>query len=650
MTIGGLSRQQRRKLARDGANRETPRARSLALAAAASDHHKAGRPLEAVQLYEQALALQPDLGSVRRDLAQVARELGDSFASGGDFGLATNCFGRAVQLLPSSADAHTGLIRALLAQRRAAQALAAAIYAMSQAPSATLQRLLVRCAGSGRLLEEPSGLRALLIRACDEGWARGPDLSLAATNLLLLDPVIRDHRSHSTMAGDVAALASDDLDALAANALLRSHLVSAPLSDATLERVLAGARAQLAQTTIPDRHLALACALAQQCFINEYVFVEDGAAERVRARASAITESLAAGARPPPSLLVAYALDRPLGTLAHAERLLDHRWSEPVARLIAQHVREPAEERKIASAIRALTPIHDSGSARVREQYEEHPYPRWVHATAVEPSDPDAFLARLFPLTYQRRGLHRAEILVAGCGTGQHPITTARRFPQSNVLAIDLSRASLAFAIRKSREIDLSKIVYAQADILELATLGRTFDVIEASGVLHHLENPPSGWRVLVSLLRPGGVLGVGLYSALGRAHVALAREMIAASGLPATHEGILSSRRALRALPADTLARQVIGSADFFTVSGCRDLLFHVQEQPFTLPEIKTLIEASGLRLLGFDADPGLLQRYRQSHPHDQAAIDLASWDEFEHRFRDCFAAMYQFWLQKPL
>ena len=56
-------------------------------------------------------------------------------------------------------------------------------------------------------------------------------------------------------------------------------------------------------------------------------------------------------------------------------------------------------------------------------------------------------------------------------------------------------------------------VSYGQADILELGRLGRTFDVVDVGGVLHHMAEPLTGWRVLVSLLRPGGLMRVALYS-----------------------------------------------------------------------------------------------------------------------------------------
>ena len=70
---------------------------------------------------------------------------------------------------------------------------------------------------------------------------------------------------------------------------------------------------------------------------------------------------------------------------------------------------------------------------------------------------------------------------------------------------------------RKAHELGLANIEHAQADILKLDSLDRRFDVIETAGVLHHLADPAAGWRLLLSLLRPNGLMFVGLYSALAR-------------------------------------------------------------------------------------------------------------------------------------
>jgi hypothetical protein len=107
------------------------------------------------------------------------------------------------------------------------------------------------------------------------------------------------------------------------------------------------------------------------------------------------------------------------------------------------------------------------------------------------------------------------------------------------------------------------------------------------------------------------------------------------------------AARAALLALPDGDPARAVAGSIDFYSLSGCRDLLFHAQERCTTLPQIEAMLGELGLELLGFVfeyAAPRL--HYLREFPRDIAATSLANWAEFERRHPDTFAAMYQFWV----
>src|SRR5678816_3551648 len=149
---------------------------------------------------------------------------------------------------------------------------------------------------------------------------------------------------------------------------------------------------------------------------------------------------------------------------------------------------------------------------------------------------------------------------------------TARQYG-ARVLAIDLSRASLAYAAARTRDLGLD-IEYAQADIMRLGTLGRTFDLIESNGVLHHMADPWAGWRVLLSLLRPRGFMRIGLYSELARWGVVAARAFIAQTGYGATPAEIRRFRHDLMRRE-DAMARNIMWFNDFYSASECRDLLF---------------------------------------------------------------------------
>ena len=117
------------------------------------------------------------------------------------------------------------------------------------------------------------------------------------------------------------------------------------------------------------------------------------------------------------------------------------------------------------------------------------------------------------------------------------------------------------------------------------ATIGRSFDVIDCSGVLHHMADPLEGWRVLLSLLRPGGLMHLGFYSEAGRDDVVAARSFIADRGFGSTPAEIRRCRQELLKTPLASVTR----FSDFFSTSECRDLLFHVHEARMTIPAIKT-------------------------------------------------------------
>jgi SAM-dependent methyltransferase len=271
---------------------------------------------------------------------------------------------------------------------------------------------------------------------------------------------------------------------------------------------------------------------------------------------------------------------------------------------------------------------------------------------AVPPPPPigfRSFLRESFPFAeVEHLPEEGVDILIAGSGTGQHPIETARQFVGARVLAVDLSRASLAYAQRKSEELGLAQIAYAQADILNLGTLDRRFDLVESFGVLHHMADPWRGWRVLVSLLRPGGVMNIGLYSELARQDVVQARAFIAAGQYGDSAAEIRRFRQDVFALAETHPLRALALRRDLFSTSNCRDLLFHVQEHRMTVPQIKSFLAETDLQFLGFMLDSRLKRLYAQRFPDDPAMIDLDNWHAFETEHPKTFVNLYQVWVQK--
>jgi SAM-dependent methyltransferase len=390
-------------------------------------------------------------------------------------------------------------------------------------------------------------------------------------------------------------------------------------------------------------------ALAHQCFLTEYLHDElEEEALIVGELAAGVEAALAKGGPVNEAELALLACYLSLGTLRRADALTASNASI-IGRLVLRQVREPAEEAGIAARLTRLTPVNDEVSRAVQAQYERYPYPRWLRAPSAEGASPIARrLRQLFPHAGAAAVVpQRASMLIAGCGTGRHAAMCAALDPESRIVAVDLSRTSLAYAERRARESGLRNVEFAQADILELGRLEERFEIIQCSGVLHHLRDPMAGLRMLAGLLAPGGGMKLGLYSEIARRGVVAARRLIAERGFTADPKGMRAARAAILALPPEDPARAVAASIDFYSLSGCRDLLFHVQEQRCTLVQIAAMLDELGLEFLGFEFEfAATRQRYLGEFPSDPAATSLSNWAQFEVRHPDTFAAMYQFWV----
>ena len=228
---------------------------------------------------------------------------------------------------------------------------------------------------------------------------------------------------------------------------------------------------------------------------------------------------------------------------------------------------------------------------------------------------------------------------------------TSARFSNARVLAVDLSLSSLSYALRKTEELNVSNVEYAQGDIMDLSGLGRRFDLIESVGVLHHLGDPLAGWRILVELLQPRGLMKIGLYSETARQQIVSGRSLIAEKGYTASPDDLRRCRQDIIAMAEDGNRKmaELCQGRDFFSLSNCRDLLFHVQEDRFTLPRIQAALTSLKLKFLGFEIRSQRTHvKFRNSHPNRHALTSLSLWHTFELKNPDTFQGMYQFWCQR--
>jgi tetratricopeptide (TPR) repeat protein/SAM-dependent methyltransferase len=597
-------------------------------------HSSIGLVFKALGDLKQAETALTRAVEIQPDFAEAHFNLGVVLGLGGWSGEAISHFETALELMPDDAETHFNLGLAFERQSLRDEARTACRTATRLDPvNGIYWDGFARCLPPGGDIEPDADLAADLERYLRTDQADGAPLRHLVCALV--------RRRIGT------ANAIDD-------SLLIAFMEKDPVVDPDLERRLTAVRREyLAEQATFG--LSFLIALAHQCFCNEYVFFETPEeTEQVAALAGRIGDALDAGAAVEAEWVAVLAAYRPIWQLPLAERLggdLLLNGDIKLASLLRRQVHEPLAERRIAEALPTLTPVSDGVSQAVRAQYEENPFPRWLSLRLENPRPVAALMTNLFPHMRDRPVAWPTapRILVAGSGTGRHPIATARRFQGASVLSCDLSRASLAYATRKARQLGIDNLELVHADILELGVLDERFDMVESSGVLHHMRDPIAGWRVLVGLLKPGGLMNIGLYSEIAHRRVLEVVSFIEAAGYERSPDGIRRCRHAIMELADDHPVHGIIHEDEFYTASNFRDLFQHVQVHRYALPQLATILDDLGLEFVGFELpNNAILHAYRDRFPDDETAVSLDSWHEFELDHPNLFNGMYQFWVMK--
>ena len=407
---------------------------------------------------------------------------------------------------------------------------------------------------------------------------------------------------------------------------------------------------------IPDHLQPLLEALATQCFLNEYVYWQSD--EEQQWIKNLIIEASKSQARFNQVLAIIGCYTSINTIKAPAEKLNNYPISsaEGKAFIDTQH-KEVEQDKSAKTRLKKSQQITDKVSLKVQQMYEENPYPRYHYAdyTPSHLAKPASEFISLettiknLPFTSELLSNNsRPKVLIAGCGTGNQ-LVNASRYKNAQITAIDISTSSLAYAGRKAREYQMKNIQLQQLDILDVNHLQDVYDVIECSGVLHHMQDPAKGLAALNRKLKPGGYIKIGLYSELARKIVSSARKLIQEQGIQSTAEGIRNFRRQIFGNNKHELKNISILVNDFYSLSECRDLCFHVQEHQFTTESLQQLLSTENLAFCGFMLPESTKLAYQHQFPEDSDGTSLRNWGEFEQQNQSTFQSMYQFWAYKP-
>ena len=599
----------------------------------------------AIDSYKEALKINPGYTDAYKNMGNVLKDKGDLKA-------AINCYKKAIKINPDSADAYNNMGYLLEDKGDSEAAINCCKKAIKINPDSAEAYNNMCLALNGVVFTKPSsGLQEIIISIINRKInVRPRDICKTAISLLKFEPVVKElFEKH--FAGELKQSLERLISNLSEAPLLFKLMSVCPLPDLELEAVFTDIRSALLTSVNEIENspevLRFQSVLALQCFTNEYVYSQnDEETTALAALETLVGEAFLKGEQPRPQSILC---------LASYKALHQYKWCDlltltsSIKEVVARQIFEPKQESLLKSDILVLQEVTNQVSSKVREQYEENPYPRWVNTGLSFNSSPLSKVTkelklRLFDKTIN--GVEAPNILIAGCGTGQHSIGTASRFKNAKVLAVDLSLSSLAYAKRKTEELGFQNIDYMQADILDLGKLDRKFDIIESVGVLHHMDEPMAGWRILTDCLELGGLMRIGLYSELARQHIVRTREEINQSGIGSSNVAIKSFRSDI-INSSEEHHKRIRSFTDFFSLSELRDLLFHVQEHRFTIPQIQTCLDELGLKFCCFESDK-IVQHSKLTNTGADDPYNLDKWHSYEEANPHSFAGMYQFWCQK--
>jgi len=613
-------------------------------------HLYLGHYVEAVDSCHAVLRLDPNHDGAEVNLGHVKRYLGKNKE-------ALQHYGRALTINPSNIAALVYFGKSCRTWSDMEHFLSSYRNALAALPDpTTLRRFFVEVMENFRPKLYDRWLDEELRHCFDVDDISYRRLTPISTRVLKLkyDAIFDDMRTSRETLNQFQALSHDRL--------LINILENDINVDPDLERILTRIRRELLikyrQTgTVDSDDLVFIAALAHQCHNNEYVFFQDEEEQmwidELRQR---INDSTRFPLMPTTDLehrLVVFAMYERLTALACREQLAAaplESWTPGIRTLLEECLLNPLAEQRLKNDIPVIGSIGDDTSRLVQSQYEENPYPRWSSLTVKRDQNFGQLLTTEFQHFKAPGFLYGPlRILIAGCGTGKHPIQTALSFPTAEITAIDISKSSLAYAIRMARRYEVRNVRFLHADILELGQLYEHFHIVESVGVLHHMKDPIAGWRVLIDLLVDNGLMSIALYSEKGRRDVVAARKLIQTLGLTPAPADIRKFRYDLLSQEHSDLYNLLSQSPDFYSTSGCRDLLFHFMEHRFTVPQLKAALADLGLTFIGFTfGNFRIKASYSSYFPEDTTMTNLDYWNQYETEHPHTFRNMYHFWCQK--
>ncbi|RZV59586.1 MAG: class I SAM-dependent methyltransferase [Pseudomonadales bacterium] len=246
---------------------------------------------------------------------------------------------------------------------------------------------------------------------------------------------------------------------------------------------------------------------------------------------------------------------------------------------------------------------HEAVRERIKNQYEKFPYPDGEKdfsaplKQGILEGCPKHHFDWYWPTVKKTEKLN---ILVAGCGTGT-VAKMAVHVPKANLIGIDISDESLKRSKKLLKHNKIKNVRLMNMPIEDVHKLGMKFDLVQCTGVLHHLASPDEGLSALKGVLKDSGSMYLMVYAAYGRNAIYIMQDFFRRAGISVDNlddQGIDHIRTLLQSAPPDSavsLQRQIFKNYDLDPIE-IVDLFLNPQDRPYTLPDIHSWLERNGL------------------------------------------------------
>lgn len=264
-----------------------------------------------------------------------------------------------------------------------------------------------------------------------------------------------------------------------------------------------------------------------------------------------------------------------------------HEWPTGMQNLMKVTLYELSEEHQARHELfgQTMTELLDNGITRSSKRWKPIPAPRQV-------SFFQTMQQQLAPQTPPRSWHNKTiRVLLLACGSGQKAFQYASQFSSVSIFAADSNQVDMAYAHAQVKSLALTNLSYAVADYALPPQDLEPFDYIEFGEGFDfaHLDE----W---MKLLSSDGIARVILPGIASREITGILSDLVRARGMHPSLENIRLIRNSILLERSSELWERLFDNPQFYSGSGCRDLIFKNKLAFFDVDKSYGLLKKAGL------------------------------------------------------